>query len=65
MGRHSHKSMVNFGETLFETNFVVNNLNLLYFLKMELLQHFEQIVTTEFHSLLKFPHSYQQQQLRD
>ena len=38
---------------------------MLYFLKNKLIQHSEQIVTTEFHSLLKFSHQYQQQQLRD
>ena len=35
-----------FPETLFYTTYLVNNLNLLYFLKNKLLQHFEQIVTT-------------------
>ena len=63
--RQSSKSIAKFLETLFQTNFLVNNLNLLYFLKNELLQLFEQIVRTEFHSLLKFPHRYQQQELRD
>ena len=63
--RQSSKSIAKFRETLFQTNFLVNDLNLLYFLKNELLQLFEQIVRTEFHSLLKFPHWYQQQELRD
>ena len=65
MGRHSYKSIAKFWETLFHTNFLINNLNLLHSLKNELLQHFEQIVTTELHSLLKLPHWYQQQLLRD
>ena len=56
MGRQSHKSIAKFQETLFSTNFLVNNPNLLYLLKTEFLQHFEHIVTTEFHSLLKFPY---------
>ena len=63
MGRQSY--IAKFRETLIETNFHVNKLNLLYFLKNTLLQYFEQIGRTEFCSFLKFPHRYEQQYLRD
>ena len=56
MERQSYKSIAKFQETLFETNFSVKLLKLLCFLRNELLQHFEQIVITEFHYLLKFPY---------
>ena len=55
MGKQSCKSKAKFRKALFQTNF----------LQKKLLQHFERIVTTEFHSLLKVPHGYQKQQLRD
>ena len=56
MGRQSHKSIAKFQETLFSINFLVNNPNLLYLLKTEFLQHFEQIVTRQFHYFLNFPY---------
>ena len=57
MGRQSYKSIAKFRETLFQTNFLVTKKACnVFFLKKQLLQHFEQIVTTKFHSLLKFPH---------
>ena len=59
------KSIVTFRETLFLTNFSIINPQSSTFFKNELLQNFEQIVKTEFHSLLMFSNSYQQQQLRD
>ena len=59
------KSIVTFRETLFLTNFSIIKPQSATFFKNELLQNFEQIVKTEFHSLLMFSHSYQQQQLRD
>ena len=56
MGRQSYKSITKFRETLFQTNILVNNLNFLHFLKNDPIQLSWQIVTTEFHSLLKFAH---------